>query len=268
VEELQQSYRVSARKACRVLRSPRSTHCYRSRKDPQAFLRKRIRQIAETRTRYGYRRIYLLLRREGWTINHKRVHRLYCEEGLQVRHKPPKRRVAARVRGDRVEAGAPNDCWSMDFMHDQLFDGHRFRIFTVVDNYTKVCPVLGVRHRYRGSDVVKTLDHAVREYGKPKRIFCDNGTEFVSKDLDLWAYANGVELDFSRPGKPTDNAFIEAFNSWFRKECLNQHWFLDLEDARSKIEHWRNDYNMFRPHGTIGDLTPLEFLLSCSEAAG
>jgi putative transposase len=143
----------------------------------------------------------------------------------------------------------------MDFMHDQLFDGHRLRIFTLVDNYTKVCPALGVDHRYRGSDVVKTLDHAVREYGRPKRIFCDNGTEFVSKDLDLWVYANGVELDFSRPGKPTDNAFIEAFNSWFRKECLNQHWFLDLADARSKIEQWRNDYNMSRPHGAIGDLT-------------
>ena len=265
---MRDEYGISARRACRVLLANRSSYRYKHRRDSQAFLRKRIRQIAETRTRYGYRRIHVLLRREGWEVNPKRVHRLYCEEGLQVRYKPPKRRVAARVRGDRVEAGAPNECWSMDFMSDQLFDGRRFRVLTIVDNYTKVSPVIGVGQSYKGSDVVRTLEEALEQHGKPGRIFVDNGPEFISRDLDLWAYAKGVELDFSRPGKPTDNAFIEAFNSRFRQECLNQHWFLDLDDAVEKIERWRVDYNMFRPHGATGDLTPLEFLLNCREATG
>ena len=265
---MRQEYGVSIRHACQVLEATRSNYHYKHLRDPQAFVRKRIRQIAETRTRYGYRRIHVLLRREGWEINPKRVYRLYCEEGLQVRHKSPKRRVAARIRGDRVEAGGPNECWSMDFMSDQLFGGHRFRVLTIVDNYTKVSPAIGVGQSYRSTDVVETLEAAVDQYCKPSRICVDNGPEFVSRDLDLWAYAKGVELDFSRPGKPTDNAFIEAFNSRFRQECLNQHWFLDLDDAMEKIERWRVDYNTFRPHGAIGDLTPMEFLLSCREASG
>lgn len=253
-------FSVSGRRACRVLRASRSGYQYRSHREPQAFLRKKIRQIAETRTRYGYRRIYVLLRREGWQVNHKRVYRLYRAEGLQVRQKSPKRRVAANVRGERVEASAPNACWAMHFVHDQLFDGHRFRVLTIVDTYSKLSPALGVGTHYRGCDVVQMLDTATQEYGMPQRIRVDNGPEFVSRDLDLWAYAHGVALDFSRPGKPTDNAFIEAFNGRFRQECLNQHWFLGMEEARSTIETWRQEYNHFRPHGALGDLTPLEFL--------
>lgn len=233
---------------------------YKSRKADQAFLRKRIRDLASTRVRYGYRRIYILLRREGIEINHKRVYRLYREEGLQMRHKPPRRRVSAKLRDDRSSATAPNECWSMDFVHDELFNGRRLRLLTIVDNFSRVSPGIGVKDRYQAVEVVETLTEATKRYGIPKCIRVDNGPEFVAKELDLWAYSNGVTLDFSRPGKPTDNAFIESFNSRFRQECLNQSWFLSLEDAQEKIEAWRLEYNHMRPHSGIGDMAPAEFL--------
>ncbi len=263
---LRTAYAVSIRRACRVLRASKSSYHYKSRKDGQAVLRKRIREIAETRVRYGYRRIHVLLRREGWRINHKRTYRLYCEEGLQMRNKTPKRRVSAKLRDDRRPASAPGEVWAMDFMADQLFSGQRIRVLTIVDIFSKVSPAIGVGFSYKGCDVVDTLDQAVEEHGCPKRIRLDNGPEFVSRDLDLWAYAKGVVLDFSRPGKPTDNAYIEAFNSRFRQECLNASWFLSLEDARSKIEAWREEYNTVRPHTAIGHMTPVEFAKSSGQA--
>ncbi len=260
-------HKVSIRRACEVMCAHRSVYYYKSRRADQAFLKKRIKEIAYTRIGYGYYRIYILLRREGWPINHKRVHRLYCEMKLQLRPKRPRRKVSARRRSHRPEVFSANDCWSMDFVHDNLFDGRRIRVLNIVDNYTKYSPAIGVKHSYRGTDVVETLDLAVERLGSPKRIQCDNGTEFVSKEVDLWAYSRGIELDFSRPGKPTDNAIVESFNGKFREECLNQHWFLDLEDARAKIEKWRQEYNTFRPHKSLGGLTPAEYMLSCSEEA-
>jgi len=264
VNDLQEGYRVGTRRACRVLKAPRSTFYYASRRVEQAVLRNRIREISTTRVRYGYRRITTLLQREGWRVNHKRVYRLYREEGLQMRHKVPRRRVAAKLRDDRTEATRPNECWSMDFMSDELFDGRRLRILTIVDNFSRVSPLIGVGFRYKGYDVVRALQEAARRFGAPERIRVDNGPEFVSKEVDLWAYANNVVLDFSRPGKPTDNAFIESFNSRLRQECLNQHWFLSLEDARSKIEFWRLDYNRERPHSSLSNQTPEAFLQAFS----
>ena len=243
VDYLRTSYRISIRRACRAFPLDRSTYHYRPRRPEQAPLRKRIRELAETRIRYGYRRIHVLLRREGWMVNHKRVRRLYTEEGLQLRNKSPKRKVSAKLREDRAVATAPNECWSMDFLSDQLFDGRKIRILTIVDTFTRLSPAIDVRPSYRGSDVVDTLERVAPLYGRPKRIRVDNGPEFVSKELDLWAYLNGVVLDFSRPGKPTDNAFAESFNGKFRAECLNAYWFLSLDDARSKCEAWRTDYN-------------------------
>lgn len=237
----------------------RSVYYYCSRKDDQALLRKRIKDIAAIRVRYGYKRIHTLLQREGWQINHKRVYRLYCEEGLQMRYKSPKRRVSAKLRDDRQPALSPNECWSMDFMADQLFSGRRIRLLTIVDNFSRVSPFIGVGFSYKAHDVVAALELAVRRHGKPDRIRVDNGPEFISRDLDLWAYANKVILDFSRPGKPTDNAFIESFNSRLRQECLNQHWFLSLNDAKEKVEEWRQDYNDFRPHSALGNIPPAEF---------
>jgi putative transposase len=187
--------------------------------------------------RYGYRRVHVLLRREGWDINVKRTYRIYNELGLQLRNKTPKRRVKAKLRGDRCEATRPNETWAMDFVHDQLATGRKIRVLTVVDTFSRFCPVLDPRFTYRGEDVVQTLDRTCAAVGYPKTIRVDQGSEFISRDLDLWAYARGVVLDFSRPGKPTDNAFIEAFNGRFRAECLNAHWFLSLADAREKMRN-------------------------------
>jgi putative transposase len=212
--------------------------------------------------RYGYRRIHVLLRREGWRINAKRVYRLYLEEGLQIRNKGPKRKVAAKLREDRRPPQVPNDVWAMDFLSDQLFDGRKIRVLTIVDAYSKVSPAIDVRARYTGADVVATLDRVCAEYGMPKSIRVDNGPEFISRNLDLWAYMNNVTLDFSRPGKPTDNSFVEAFNGKVRAECIDQNWFLSLTDAQVKCESFRHDYNTQRPHSSIGNKTPSEFMKS------
>lgn len=255
VDYLRTSYRITIRRACGALRFDRSSYHYRHRRPEQATLRKRIRELAEARVRYGYRRIHVLLRREGWGVNHKRTRRLYREEGLQLRNKTPKRKVSAKRREQRVTAMAANDCWSMDFLSDQLFDGRKIRVLTIIDNYTRVSPAIDVRLSYRGVDVVATLERVARLHGRPKRIRVDNGPEFISKELDLWAYLHDVELDFSRPGKPTDNAFAESFNGKFRAECLNAYWFLSLDDARSKCNAWRTEYNEDRPHSAIGNQT-------------
>ena len=252
--------RVSVRRACRAVPAPRSTYHYRSRRPEQAFLRKRIREIAETRVRYGYRRIWVLLRREGWSVNAKRVYRLYKLEGLTMRHKPPRRRVAAKIRDARSPATGPRQIWAMDWMYDQLFDGRRIWVLAVLDTWSRVCPVLWVCRTATAWEVTSALDRAVGRFGAPKVIRVDQGRQFTSRELDLWAYGHGVTLDFSRPGKPTDNAYIESFNARVRAECLNQSWFLELDDARRKVEDWRVEYNEVRPHSAIGDRPPIALL--------
>jgi len=225
----------------------------------------RIKEIAAVRVRYGYRRIHVLLRREGWKVNHKRVHRLYLLEGLNLRVKRPRRKRSAMVRGPREEALSVNTCWSMDFVSDNLFNGRRFRSLTVVDNFSRECLAIEVAQNIKGEQVVAVMNRLKYIRGVPKSIRVDNGPEFVSKALDQWAYENNVTLDFSRPGKPVDNAFVESFNGSYRDECLNVHWFLSLEDAKMKIETWRKEYNEFRPHSSLDDMTPSDF--AKSEAA-
>jgi putative transposase len=258
VDQVRATWQVSIRRACSVLRAERSSYHYKGKRRPQAVLMKRIKEIAETRVRYGYRRIHVLLRREGWRVNAKRVWRLYREMGLQLRNKTPKRRVQAKLREGRSGATAANEVWAMDFVHDQLFDGRKIRALTIVDIFTRLSPAIDVRQNYRGADVVATLERAAADAGLPKTIRVDNGPEFVSKELDLWAFIRGVTLDFSRPGKPTDNAYIESFNGKFRTECLNTNWFLSLDEAQEKCEAWRRDYNDVRPHSSIGGKTPRE----------
>lgn len=182
-----------------------------------------------------------------------------------MRNKTPKRRVMAKLRKDRQIATGRNECWSMDFMHDRHFDGSKIGCLTVIDEFSRLCPVIGVQKNYKDYDAVETLERAVKIYGCPRRIRVDNGPEFISGEPDLWAYARGVVLDFSRPGKPTDNAYIVSFNSGFRQECINQHWFMDMEDARRKIEAWRLDYDEGRPHSSIGNITPPEFVNSSTQ---
>jgi putative transposase len=187
--------------------------------------------------------------------------------GLQLRNKTPKRRVKTKLREDRCPAARPNETWAMDFVHDQLATGRKLRVLTIVDTFSRFSPALEPRFSFRGTDVVEVLERVGREVGWPSTIRADLGSEFVSRDLDLWADQRGVTLDFSRPGKPTDNAFIEAFNSRFRVECLNAHWFLTLADAREKMEDWRKYYNEERPHGAIGQ-KPSITLLNHDGAAG
>ena len=219
----------------------------------------RIKDIAAARVRYGYRRIHVLLQREGWQINHKRVYRIYCEEGLNLRVKSKWKRPGAALRIARQQATGVNDTWSMDFAADALFNGKHFRVLTVVDNYSRECLASEVGQSLRGQQVVEVLNSLKSLRGVPRSIRVDNGSEFVSKAVDKWAYDNKVTLDFSRPGKPTDNAFAESFIGSFRDECLNAHWFLSIEDAGMKIEQWRKDYNEFRPHSSLDNLTPNEF---------
>jgi putative transposase len=223
-------------------------------------LKIRIRDIAQSRVSYGYRRIHVMLQREGWKINHKRVYRIYKQEGLMMRPKRPRRHVTASRRMERATATHPNECWSIDFMSDELYNGQRIRLLTLVDNFTRESLAIALDEHLGGQRVVATLMQVTLERGLPEKIRVDNGPEFTSKRLDQWAYLNKVELDFSRPGKPTDNAFIEAFNGRLREECLNQNWFLSLEDAEEKIQEWRHHYNQERPHGALGNVSPVDFM--------
>ena len=219
----------------------------------------RIKEIAHTRVHYGYRRVHVLLRREGFKDNLKRVYRLYRQLGLSLRHRRPRRNKAARLRQPKEQASAINEIWSMDFVADALFDGRRLRSLPVIDNYTRECLAIEVGQSLRGEDVVQVLEQLRHTRGLPRTIKVDNGSEFVSRALDKWACEQGVELDFSRPGRPTDNAKAESFNGRLREECLNAHWFLSLEDAKQKIEAWRRYYNEERPHSARAWMTPAEF---------
>ncbi len=217
-----------------------------------------MRELAAERPRFGYRRLHVMLQREGWRVNHKRLYRLYRHEGLTVRRRKRKR-VASLQRVPLATPESANERWRMDFMSDSLATGRSFRTLNMLDEYSRECLAIEVDTSLTGARVARVLDQIVERRGAPKEILIDNGPEFTSRALDAWAYERGVELRFIRPGKPVDNAFIESFNGSFRDECLNQHWFTDLDDARRKISHWRRDYNHVRPHSSLGNLTPHEF---------
>ena len=236
----------------------RSTYTYRARKKDQAPLRHRLRELAESRRRYGYRRLTVLLQREGWSVNHKRIYALYRAEGLGVRTKKRKKR-ATHLRVVPPAPTGPDQRWCMDFVYDRLEDGHTFRTLNVLDVFTRECLAIHADRRLSGMKVSKILDAIAEERAYPKEITVDNGTEFFSEAMDHWSYRHGVKLDFIRPGRPTENGFIESFNGKLRDECLNAELFLDLIDARRKLEAWRRDYNEERPHSSIGNLTPVEF---------
>jgi putative transposase len=243
----------------------RGTYRYRSHKDPRTELRMRIREIAQARVRYGYRKILALLQREGWKVGRYLVYRLYQEEGMTLRQRLRGRRRVAVNRRERPKQNGPNQVWSLDFVADQLADGRRFRALTVVDVFTRDSLAIEVGQSIKGEDVVKVLNRIQAQRGGPKILFCDNGSEFSSQAMALWAYQNSVRIDFSRPGKPTDNAHVESFNGTFRRECLNAHWFMTLSEAKEITEAWRREYNESRPHGALGERTPSE--LACQVAA-
>ena len=260
-QRLIDQYRVSKQRACQVIKLHRSAMYYIKCKRDDEAIRKRITEIAQTRIRYGFQRIHTLLRREGWKDNLKRVYRIYKEEGLNLRTKRPRRNKSAAHRLDRPELQGPFQVWSMDFVADQLFDGRKFRALTIVDNFSRYCYAIRIGQSIKGIDVVRIMEELKKKNKiTPRRIQVDNGSEFISKDFDRWAYENHVTLDYSRPGKPTDNPFIESFNGSFRDECLNTNWFLSLEDAFEKINAWREEYNTFRPHSSLGGNTPDEVI--------
>ncbi len=261
MDKVRSDWKVSMRRACSALRIDRSLYVYKSKRGGQADLKQRIKEICETRVRYGHRRVHVLLQRDGWPVNPKRIYRLYKEMGLQLRNKTPKRRVKAKLREDRRPPVQVNETWAMDFVHDQLATGRKLCVLTIVDTFSRFSHAVDARFSYRGEDVVATLERVCRSVGYPKAIRVDQGSEFISRDLDLWAYQKGVILDFSRPGKPTDNSFIGSFNGKFRAECLNTHWFMSLDDARTKMEAWRRDYNEFRPHSAIGNKPPISLMI-------
>ena len=247
-----EAYRVSERRACRALAVHRAIVRYRSVKPDDAPVRRRLHELSRDRPSFGVKRLHVLLRRDGLCINHKKVRRLYREEGLQLKPRRRRRR-AATVRQPRSVVAEPNARWAMDFMHDVLATNERVRVFTLIDVYTRECVALEVARSFSGSDVARMLtDAGERCKGLPPVIQCDNGTEFTSVALDHWAYWNRVQLDFSRPGKPVDNSVCEAFNGSLRRECLTRHWFASLAEARVELESWREDYNNHRPHTSLG----------------
>ena len=257
ITHAQETAALSERRACRFLGVHRSLVRYRSCRPPEAELRGRLKELAERHPSWGSPRLTWLLRREGRVVNHKKVERLYREEGLTVRQRHRK-----RVARPRIEMPTPrraDEQWSMDFMRDQLAGGRVFRLLTVVDHFTRESPVIEVDLSLPGARVAQVLDRVARRRGLPRSIRVDNGPEFTGRALDEWAHRRGVKLEFIRPGKPVENAFIESFNGRIRQECLNQHWFLDLDDARRTIEAWRISYNTNRPHSGIGGRTPAEF---------
>lgn len=222
-------------------------------------LRAALREVAAEKPRYGYRRLHdRLKRKRGWQVNHKLIYRLYREEQLAVRKKMRKR-LAAERRGRLDPATYPNERWSMDFVTDTLSDGRVFRSLTIVDQFSKKLPALEVDFSLTGERVARVLDELAQRGMKPGTIVVDNGPEFAGKALERWAHQNNVELHFIKPGKPTENAFIESFNGKFRDECLNENCFLSIEDARRIIEEFRVEYNDHRPHSSLGNLSPAEF---------
>ena len=249
---------LNERRACRLVKIHRSVARYKPRREAPTELLTRLRELASERRRYGYRRLAVLLRREGFVVNHKKVYRLYRDEGLAVRR--VRRRKRKKLAGaERVIPSLPesrNQCWSMDFVQDSLADGRRIRVLTLVDNYSRECLALEVGTSLPGARVVRVLEQVSRIRGKPKTIVVDNGPEFAGKALDAWAYENGVGLHFIAPGKPVQNAYIESFNGKFRDECLNEHWFSSIDEVGAVVEAWRQDYNTVRPHSSLGYRTP------------
>jgi len=256
---VQDAYRLSQRKAARLIGLPRGTMRYQIQRDPQSGLRMRLRELAASRVRYGYRRLTVLLKREGYQVNAKRIYRLYKEEGLTVRAKSRKKWVS-RSRVPLGIAVRANQRWSMDFIHERTEDGRSFRVLSIIDQFTRECVALVADRRMTGVKVVTTLEQTLGQgRPKPESITTDNGSEFVGKALDTWSVKHDVKLDFIRPGRPVENGFVESFHGRLRDECLNAEIFLSLADAQRKLKAWRDDYNHHRPHSALGDQSPALF---------
>jgi putative transposase len=253
-----EKFKVSERRACSVLELDRSTKRYVGTKVDCPALKRRLCELAFARPRYGFRRLHILLLREGYTINKKRTYRLYRESGLLMRTKRRKKR-ASHLRTVPPAATRRNERWSMDFVADTLSDGRKFRLFTLIDTFTRECLAIDVGWSMTSPVVSQILDRVIAKRGKPAIITLDNGTEFTSNHFDEWAYRTKVALDFIQPGRPMENGHIESFNGRLRDECLNANWFESLDEARQVVEDWRVDYNEVRPHSSLGQLPPATY---------
>ena len=266
VADLQERFGFSQRRACRLVGVGRSTVRYRPRRGDDGALRARLRELAAERPRFGYRRLHALLRREGIVVNHKRVARLYRAEGLAVRGR--KRKARSRMRRGRPTAPErANAQWALDFVEDALASGRKIRLLSVLDVFTREALALEVNTSLPGRTVVRVLDRLGQERPLPDLVVLDNGPELISRVLEEWAHRHAVTLHFIDPGKPIQNAHCESFHGRLRDECLNEHWFLGLGDARQIVEAWRQDYNRHRPHSALGYQTPAEFAQRAARAA-
>jgi putative transposase len=231
---------------------------YKSSRGADTELRQKLKDLAALRKRFGYRRLTVLLNRDGEKINHKKVYRIYREENLSVRRRTRKR-LPCRQRAPLVPSTAPNTRWSIDFMCDSLASGRRFRTLNIVDDFTRECLRIEVDTSIGGVRVARVLEEIAKTRGLPQEIVSDNGPEFTSRAMLAWATWRQVKLNFIDPGRPMQNAFVESFNGKFRDECLNLRWFLNITEAREEIQRWRYDYNVHRPHSSLGYATPREF---------
>ncbi len=253
------SFGLSKRRACKIIDFNRSTGQYLPRPRDDDAVKKRMRGLAYQYKRYGSPKLHALLKKESLVINHKRTERIYKEEGLSLRRKASKKKILP-LRIPMPPASNPNEVWSMDFMSDTYADGRKFRVLTIIDDFSRVSPGILAHRSIPGKKVTDFVDQISVFYGYPERIRVDNGPEFISSTFHCWATRRNIAIEHTRPGKPSDNAYIESFNSIFRDECLNQHWFLNLHDAQEKIETWRRTYNEERPHGSLNNQTPVEFV--------
>jgi len=253
---------ISERRACQLVGLSRTVLHYEPKAQPEnESLQSRLIELAGERRRFGYRRLHALIRREGVRANHKRIYRLYSAAGVAVRRRRKRHGVAVERHALNLPFG-PNEVWSMDFVSDALANGRRIKELTIVDDFSKEAVDLVADFGISGHYVARVLDQVARFRGYPKAIRTDQGPEFTGKALDQWACRHGVQLKLIQAGKPTQNAFIESFNGRFRDECLNDHWFTNLAEARILIAAWRRDYNMHRPHSALDYLTPAEFAAS------
>jgi len=267
VAYLQQTYEMSQRRACRVIAGDRSSVRYRTRRPDDAPLRERLKALAQERRRFGYRRLHVLLRREGHAVNRKRVQRIYREERLTVRRRGGRKRAIGTRRPIETPLAA-NQRWSLDFVSDQFTDGRRFRILEVYDDCTRECLTLVADTSISGRRVARELDAIIAWRGKPAMIVSDNGTELTSNAILEWADQRKVGWHYIAPGKPQQNGFSESFNGKLRDELLNETLFSSLSDARAKLEAWRRDFNQVRPHSSLGYLTPSEYARALSGETG
>lgn len=256
---------LSLRRACRIIGLSRTSYRYSPKEKPdEPVIRARLKELAQKRKRFGCPRLHVMLRRAGFKINHKRTERIYKEEGLSLRVKRRKK-MAATLRAEVPRPEHPNHIWSMDFMKDALSDGRKLKVLPIVDEYTKKCFRIEVDTSITGARVVRTLNEITPVEGLPEIIIIDNGPEFIGRALDEWAYRRGVKLFFITPGKPVENMYMESFNGRLRDECLNLHYFTSIDHAKRVVEEWRVDYNTERPHSSLDDLTPEEFIWKIRE---